>query len=251
MTTGKFTDSERNSYVKNYLENQLHQFGELSYVYSVINKRNIDEVMIISNLPDTLVADYIDKKKQSIDPVIINALNRFTSISWDENLEINSQWTMKKVFDPVKPYNINSGHAFILHDHLNNLAVLSIYIDKYFMSETENLIRSNKDKFQGILMQSHEILLQVYQDKCNKSYTELSLSLRESEILYWCATGKTYPEVASILQLTVSTIKFHMSKIVKKLGVKNAKHAISLSVEIGIISPPGRDRERFQTKITR
>ena len=211
----------------------------MNYVYSVMNKRNTDEMAIISDLPDTLVVDYLKQKKQNIDPVIITALHRITSFSWDEHIEINSQWTVKKIFDPIKPYNINSGYAFVVHDHYNNLAVLSLYIDKYMMCEVEGAIRDHKDELQGVLLQTHSMLLYLYHDQTPNQ--KLTLSSRESDILYWCSTGKTYQEVSDILKITVSTVKFHMSKIVKKMGVKNAKHAISLSVELGIASASNKD----------
>ncbi|WP_273908635.1 helix-turn-helix transcriptional regulator [Enterobacter bugandensis] len=235
-----FSNTEKNNYAKLYIEKKLSQYGKMNYVYSVMNKRNTDEMAIISDLPETLVVDYLNNKKQNIDPVILAALNRITSFSWDDNIQINSQWTVKKLFDPVKPYNINSGYAFVLHDHYSNLAVLSLYIDKYMMSEVEETIKNHKDELQGLLLQAHSMLLDLYHDQTpNQKFT---LSSRESDILYWCSTGKTYQEVSDILKITVSTVKFHMSKVVKKMGVKNAKHAISLSVELGLASPPNNDK---------
>lgn len=207
----------------------------MNYVYGVMNKRNTDDMIIISDFSDDLIANYLNKKTQNIDPVIINALNRISPFTWDENLKINSEWTIKKVFDPVTPYNIISGHAFVVHDQNNNLAVLSLYIDKYSMDYIHDHISRHKDELQGLLIQIHEMLLSIYQEE---KVVNNILSARESEILYWCTTGKTYTEVADILQITVSTVKFHMAKIVKKMGVKNAKHAISLGTELNMISPP-------------
>lgn len=80
----------------------------------------------------------------------------------------------------------------------------------------------------------YEMLVHLYNEKKDKTNPINELTSRETEILYWSGTGKTYLEIARILNLTVSTVKFHMSKVVKKLGVKNAKHAISLSIELNI-----------------
>uniref|UniRef100_UPI00384ACE79 helix-turn-helix transcriptional regulator n=1 Tax=Brenneria izbisi TaxID=2939450 RepID=UPI00384ACE79 len=62
-------------------------------------------------------------------------------------------------------------------------------------------------------------------------------SHRENEILYWASMGKTYPEIAMILDIKISTVKFHIGNVVKKLGVLNAKHAIRLGVELQLIKP--------------
>jgi LuxR family transcriptional regulator, quorum-sensing system regulator ExpR len=192
-------------------------------------------MMNISDLADELVSNYLEKKTQYIDPVIIKALNQFSSFSWDENIKINSIWPVKKVFEPIKTLNI-SGYAFVLHDHLNNLALLSLYIDKFLIKDINFFINSNKDALQGLLIHTHEMLLALYQNE-NKP-EKIIFSPRESEVLYWCSIGKTYSEIGTILNISTYTVKFHIGNVVKKLGVINAKHAISLSVKLNLISPP-------------
>ncbi|MBP2170430.1 LuxR family quorum-sensing system transcriptional regulator ExpR [Erwinia toletana] len=39
-----------------------------------------------------------------------------------------------------------------------------------------------------------------------------------------------------MLNISVSTVKFHMGNTVRKLGVNNAKHAIRLGIELNIFS---------------
>lgn len=49
--------------------------------------------------------------------------------------------------------------------------------------------------------------------------------------------GKTYGETATIIGVSLSTVKFHMSNVVVKFGVSNAKQAIRLGAELGLIIP--------------
>ncbi|MBZ7724458.1 helix-turn-helix transcriptional regulator, partial [Klebsiella oxytoca] len=60
-------------------------------------------------------------------------------------------------------------------------------------------------------------------------------SPRERQILKWVSSGKTYSEVSIILCITERTVKFHMSNAMKKLGVKNARHAVKLSMELRLL----------------
>lgn len=53
-------------------------------------------MIIISDLSDELVNNYLNQKTQNIDPVIIKALNQLAPFSWDENIKINSIWPVKK-----------------------------------------------------------------------------------------------------------------------------------------------------------
>jgi DNA-binding CsgD family transcriptional regulator len=59
----------------------------------------------------------------------------------------------------------------------------------------------------------------------------LGLSRRETEILGWIVHGKSNPEIALILSLSVRTIHKHVEHIYLKLKVENRYAAISLAFE--------------------
>ncbi len=59
----------------------------------------------------------------------------------------------------------------------------------------------------------------------------LGLSRRETEILGWIVHGKSNPEIAMILNISVRTIHKHVEHIYLKLGVENRHAAISLAYE--------------------
>lgn len=55
----------------------------------------------------------------------------------------------------------------------------------------------------------------------------LGISSRESEVLYWMTQGKVNPEIAMILQIRLTTVQEHVSKIIHKLGTEN-RHAATV-----------------------
>jgi len=55
------------------------------------------------------------------------------------------------------------------------------------------------------------------------------LSRRESEVLGWVAQGKTNSEIASILAMSVPTVKKHLEHIFQKLGVETRTGAAALA----------------------
>lgn len=100
-----------------------------------------------------------------------------------------------------------------------------------------------------LLISAHEKLTSLYREmsrnRNNSKSQEADLfSQRENEILHWASMGKTYQEIALILGITTSTVKFHIGNVVKKLGVLNAKHAIRLGVEMNLIKPVGPAKAR-------
>jgi NarL family two-component system response regulator LiaR len=61
------------------------------------------------------------------------------------------------------------------------------------------------------------------------------LTVREREVLGHMATGLNNTEIAQLLHLSASTVKFHVSAILSKLGVTNRVEAVALALQHGLI----------------
>lgn len=61
------------------------------------------------------------------------------------------------------------------------------------------------------------------------------LSEKETEILEWAREGKTASEIASIRQVSLATVKYHLKSIYNKLGVANRAQAVGEALSRGII----------------
>ncbi len=118
--------------------------------------------------------------------------------------------------------------------------MLSIIVDSSYPDDVDTFIEEKKDTFQMLLIDAYEKIIslcrEMIESKKQLNNKEI-FSQRENEILYWASMGKTYLEVAIILGIKTSTVKFHIGNVVKKLGVLNAKHAIRLGVELQLIKP--------------
>lgn len=62
-----------------------------------------------------------------------------------------------------------------------------------------------------------------------------ALSSRELEILYAVADGKTAKEIAASLRLSERTVKWHLSKIFRKLDVVSRAQAVAVALERGYL----------------
>ncbi|MGI9641568.1 MAG: response regulator [Acidimicrobiia bacterium] len=61
------------------------------------------------------------------------------------------------------------------------------------------------------------------------------LTEREDEVLALVAVGKTNPEVAERLSVSVSTVNFHVHNILDKLGAKTRTEAVTIAAREGLI----------------
>ena len=65
--------------------------------------------------------------------------------------------------------------------------------------------------------------------------TSYGLSSRELEVLRFLVKGLSNPEIAKKLLVSESTIKAHVSSILRKLSVKNRIEAVVFSVKNNLI----------------
>ncbi|GKW04636.1 N-acylhomoserine lactone-dependent transcriptional regulator ExpR [Pectobacterium carotovorum subsp. carotovorum] len=226
--------------IKGHFNENLDHYDGIKFSFMVLNKKNPSEMIIISSYPDEWVNLYKENKYQHIDPVVLASFNKISPFSWEKSLVINTRLQLAKIFDLSKKYNIINGYTFVLHDHGDNLAMLSIIVDSSYPDDIDTFIEEKKDTFQMLLIDAYEKIIslcrEMIESKKQLNNKEI-FSQRENEILYWASMGKTYLEVAIILGIKTSTVKFHIGNVVKKLGVLNAKHAIRLGVELQLIKP--------------
>lgn len=61
------------------------------------------------------------------------------------------------------------------------------------------------------------------------------ISPREIEVLRWVYSGKTNPEIADILYVSVNTIKNHVHNAISKLGVENRSQAANKAQDMDLL----------------
>ncbi|WP_413544634.1 helix-turn-helix transcriptional regulator [Candidatus Symbiopectobacterium sp. NZEC135] len=213
----------------------------MNFAYAIMNKKDPTEFTVISN-KTAWFSFYNQHNYQFIDPVLMTASSRITPFSWHESVAMNKDTKKNIIFQMAKRYNIVDGYTFLLHDHCDHLAVLSIIMDKHNDDNIENTITDYKNDIQMLLLTTHDKMMGFYHkgdnlDSVNTPPEKKVLSKRENEILYWASIGKSYQEIAIILAIKLTTVKYHMGNAVEKLGVNNAKHAIKRGIELKLIRP--------------
>jgi NarL family two-component system response regulator LiaR len=75
----------------------------------------------------------------------------------------------------------------------------------------------------------------LIQSRVRPPATNYNLTERELEVLALMIKGHNNPQIAAQLYLSRSTVKFHVSTILAKLGVSSRTEAVGLAVEQGLI----------------
>lgn len=230
--------------LRDYIERKLTPFGLPEYAYTVVSKKDPSKILIISSYPEEWVNLYRKNNFQHIDPVILTAYRRASPFTWDENITLMTDLKAAKIFSLSKKYNIVNGFTFVVHDHLNNVSLLSLIIKKEGDDQIEKTISGGMDKLQMALIEINEQMYKLVHSHSSRSLnsphgiyeSKEIFTPQEKKVLHWASLGKTYQEIAEILSISSRTVKFHMGNIKSKMGVNNARSAIRLSVELNLIN---------------
>ena len=65
-----------------------------------------------------------------------------------------------------------------------------------------------------------------------------TLTRREVQCLRWAAAGKTDGEIAAILTLSMSTVRFHLRNAAAKLGTTGRAQSIQIAAGLGFVGAP-------------
>jgi len=71
--------------------------------------------------------------------------------------------------------------------------------------------------------------------KTTNSQTNIDLTIDENELLQYLIKGFTYKEIAKFTNKTPRNVKYTLTKIYKKLGVKSKVEAISEAIKLGLL----------------
>lgn len=239
VTVDSIRENEINRINENIIDVIFQDLGfptHTRFAYAVMNKQQAEPPVIFSNYPPEWVDKYINMTLYKYDPVILLARKSIMPFIWSDKTLPFGKSGYEKIFEAARPFNILSGYAFPLHDHENNLATLSLYADIDCGLKFKECIEKHKKSIQLLLLSIHEQYMLTRSRDCSKQEHARALTVRETEVLRWASYGKTYSEIGIIMGIAESTVKFHISNLIEKLGVVNAKHAIKKAADLQLFN---------------
>ncbi len=228
-------ESEWDERFRGEFEKFLQPLEGCHYAYFITCKGREVTPRIFSNYPQRWLDVYKSEGYHLIDPVIQHGMKCIAPFFWHEALESTSAEHGQEVFASSEKYLISDGLTFNLHDAHGLFAALSIS-NTDCRHDFEPFMMHRAAEIQMMLVQFQSKLTSCF--SLNELFPELGdsgLSDRELGVLKWVVMGKAYREIAAIYAISVRTVKFHMSNVVNKLRVCNAKQAVYKAVSLGLV----------------
>jgi two-component system, NarL family, response regulator LiaR len=99
----------------------------------------------------------------------------------------------------------------------------------------EDLSHAIRSAYAGIPILAPEATRMLISAKTKRSAEDFKLSERELEVMRLLVDGMSNPRIAQELTISRSTVKFHVSSILGKLGASSRTEAVSLALQHDLI----------------
>jgi LuxR family quorum-sensing system transcriptional regulator CciR len=174
-------------------------------------------------------ARYFKKQYARIDPVIARGREAVLPFDWDE-----LPWDdpiVRAFFDDAVDHDVGRNGLSI--PVRNRRGVRSL------VSFTSNHSKGAWGEYKSrnmVKLQPMAVLIDSAASTNFKLTPEpVELSKREEECLIWAARGKTYHDIAGILNLSFASVKTYLDTARHKLSCINLTHAVAVAIATGVI----------------
>jgi len=151
---------------------------------------------------------------------------------------------------------IEAAHLITERDPEAKIIILTMYLEEEYVSEAIKagargyiLKDASLEKMLEAIRAAHsgevridpaiasKALMKLCQEPENPKERIISLTKREKEVLSFVVRGATNKEIAQELSLSDLTIRNRLSRVFKKLGVRNRTEAAIYAVQEGLVIP--------------
>jgi NarL family two-component system response regulator LiaR len=102
-------------------------------------------------------------------------------------------------------------------------------------ADEEELIAAVRQAGKGRAVLPSEIMQAAFERGDQDPFPDVHLTEREHGVLRLVAQGRTNPEIAELLFISLSTVSFHVHNILTKLGAKTRTEAVTIALRSGLI----------------
>jgi len=236
MTLAQFIDEtlkldNSDQLFSSYLD-VLGGFGIDRVMYlPVRNTQYSDEAMpgLSHCYPEDWLSYYVEQDYAPIDPTLSHGVSVRNAFNWaDIKRSRDLTPTQTLMMEQCNEAGLNNGVGVPLHGPLGEVYGIGLASSE----KNPDLIQHLK-VLQILSTHFHVLYSGLHDDKRNAS--GVKLTARESEVLKWCAVGKSNWAIGEILCISEHGVDFHMRNILRKRDADTRVSAVVKALHGGLI----------------
>ena len=181
-----------------------------------------------SNYPVAWQKRYEAQNYLRCDPTVGHAIVSDSPILWSDELFASAPALRAE----ARAYGLVYGWAQPRRDAGGMLSLLTCVRTEPEITAEE--ATAKQERLQWLSNLCHESMLKHWEASL-RGGPEATLSERELDVLRWSCDGKTSPEMAQIIGVSVATVNFHMRNACQKLGTGNKTAAAVRAALLGLL----------------
>lgn len=210
------------------LSDGIRLLGFDSFLFS-LHKASKHDIMLDATF-STFPSDFIDHYARlhwiDVDPIIQQAMSMDQPFVWNSAESRYEEIRKQRFIDHIRSLHMCSGLVVLIAHKDGTRSGISA-VSLICRTVARNIGLAVELMTRAAVAKSEMLGL------CPSSVTDETaniclLSEAQREILKWMAEGKSNPDIATITGITERTIRYHVSEILRKLGVATRMQAVAI-----------------------
>ncbi len=184
------------------------------------------QYILLNNFPGEWNTRYQQGDYVRIDPIAIHCQQSLQPILWNGDTFAETP----QYREEAQSFGLRFGWSQAIHDVRGNQSMLSVLRANGPITPAEYLEKNCQTLWLCNLI--HTLIVERIHPQKRVTY---QLSAREIEVLKWSAEGKTAADIACILDLSESTVNFHIRSVMAKMNTSNKTSAVVRAAMSGLL----------------
>lgn len=192
--------------------------------------------ILISSYPKSWTSHYFREGYHNIDPVLQEPRNTSRVFLWDGR-EARSAKSAKerRLFDDALSFKIRTGLTIRIPSSQNRFAAFTLAVDERSL-RLDRFVESSQDMLQAVGLTYHAHVSAAGIGRTPRYAQQVcTLTQRERQCLGWISEGKTMQDIAQLLGVSSSGVKFHLDNARRNLAALTLPHAVALALRQGLL----------------
>jgi DNA-binding CsgD family transcriptional regulator len=193
-----------------------------TFAYIAIPSTVGRQLRLNTNYADPWRRHYVDQRYETCDPIVLQSIRQPHPFGWDSHFGGDDPFG-RRFFDEACAFGIRHGYTIPIHHWHGRFAALTFASDEQYAAFLHTT-RSHALALRIIAYQFHRQVRAKLEPL--HILTGVHLTCRERQCLVLAEQGKTFPDIALILNISPRTVKDYIDSAKDKFGVRTVRDAV-------------------------
>ncbi len=183
---------------------------------------------LVDEFPPSWSLRYKEQGYKNRDPLVKHCMQHTDPLLWSDIVYDKHQESQveQQIMTEAAEYGLEYGITFPVHGPGIECSMLSLCWHDATRTVSEVLVSD----LQLLAFSIHRAVKSIAQNDCVIKRLPPKLTTRERQCLVLTAHGKTAKQISQNLELSESTVTFHLKNVMEKMGATNRPHAVARAI---------------------